>query len=138
MITKPGSPARLVGRNLQIGKVALGARSDPQCDSSVPRVEFEIIHDQAGLLRAVHVEPRFAAFHLDLVLGPDSGLQIDVRLILFRSLLPRSGKSKSGYEPSAGEHERCGGATDEDAERGLQSGVQRAVGERHEEPRYRG
>jgi len=99
VITKPGSPARLVGRNLQIGKVALGARSDPQCDSSVPRVELEIIHDQAGLLRAVHVEPRFAAFHLDLVLGPDSGLQIDVRLILFRSLLPRSGKSKSGYEP---------------------------------------
>src|SRR5216110_2525582 len=57
--------ARLLGRNLQIGKVALGARSDPQCDSSVPRIELEIIDDQAGLLRAVYVEPRFAAFHLD-------------------------------------------------------------------------
>ena len=80
--------ARLLGRNLQIGKVALGARSDPQCDSSVPRIELEIIDDQAGLLRAVYVEPRFAAFHLDFVLGPDTGLQIDVRLVLFGSLLP--------------------------------------------------
>src|SRR3984893_9387255 len=85
---------RLLGRNLQIGKVALGARSDPQCDSSVPRIELEIIDDQAGLLRSVYVEPRFAALHLDLVLGPDTGLQIDVRLILFGSLLPRSGEVK--------------------------------------------
>jgi len=80
--------ARLLGRNLQIGKVALGARSDPQCDSSVPRIELEIIDDQAGLLRAVYVEPRFAAFHMDFVLGPDTGLQIDLRLVLFGSLLP--------------------------------------------------
>src|SRR5439155_16044653 len=86
--------ARLLGRNLQIGKVALGARSDPQRDTSVPRIELEIIDDQAGLLRAVHVEPRFAAFHLDLVLGPDAGLQIDVRLILFGGLLPRPGEVK--------------------------------------------
>src|SRR5206468_2506124 len=84
----------LLGRNLQIGKVALGARSDPQCDSSVPRFELEVIHDQAGLLRAVHVEPRVAAFHLNFVLGPDAWLQINVRLILFRSLLPRSGEVK--------------------------------------------
>src|SRR5204862_4188114 len=39
-------------RNLQIGKVALGGRSDPQCDSSGPRSELESIDDQAGRLRA--------------------------------------------------------------------------------------
>ena len=83
-----------LGRNLQIGEVALGARSDPQCDSSFQRLELQIVDDEAGLLRSVHVEPRFAAFHLDLVPGPDTGLQIDVRLILFRSLLPRSGEVK--------------------------------------------
>src|SRR5207245_10656125 len=85
---------RLLGRNLQIGKVALRARSDPPCHPSVPRIKLQIIDDQAGLLRSVHVEPRSAAFHLDLVLGPDTGLQIDVRLILFGSLLPRSGEVK--------------------------------------------
>src|SRR5713101_1860430 len=85
---------RLLGRNLQIGKVALRARSDPQCDSTVLRVELEIIDDQAGLLRSMHVEPRFAAFHFNLVLGPDTGLQIDVGLILFGSLLPRSSEVK--------------------------------------------
>src|SRR6266566_5288709 len=86
--------ARLLGRNLQIGKVALRAWSDPQRDSSVPRIELEIIDDQAGLLRSVHVEPRVRALHLDLVSGPDTGLQVDVRLILFRGLLPRSGEVK--------------------------------------------
>jgi len=85
---------KLLGRNLQIGKVALGARSDPQCDSSLPRLELQIVDDEAGLLRSVHVEARFAAFHFNLVLGPDTGLQINVRLILFRSLLPRSGEVK--------------------------------------------
>ena len=44
------------------------------------------------MLRSVHVEPRSAAFHLNLVLGPDSGLKVDVRLVLFRRLLPRSGE----------------------------------------------
>src|SRR6187399_1366637 len=42
----------------------------------------------------MHVEPRFAAFHLYPVLGPDSGLQINVRLVLFRSLLPRLGEAE--------------------------------------------
>src|ERR1041384_3756624 len=86
--------SRLLGRNLQVGKVALRAGSDPQGDSSFPRIELEIIDDQAGLLRSVHVEPRFVAFHFDLVLGPNTGLQVDVRLILFRSLLPRSSEVK--------------------------------------------
>src|ERR1700756_4006819 len=83
------NPLRLLGRNLQIGKVALRARADPQCDSSGLWIELEIIDDQAGLLRSVHVEACFAAFDLDLVLGPYTGLQIDVRLVLFGSLLPR-------------------------------------------------
>src|SRR6266436_529743 len=85
-----GSDGLLPGRNLQIGKVTLGARSDPQCDSSAPRLELQIVDDEAGLLGSVHVEPRFAAFHLHLEFGPDTGLQINVRLILFGSLLPRS------------------------------------------------
>src|SRR5262245_51287420 len=42
----------------------------------------------------MHVEPRVATFHFDLVLGPDAGLQINVTLILFRSLLSRSGEVK--------------------------------------------
>src|SRR5438477_9791461 len=85
---------QLLGRNLQIGKVAFGARSDPQCHSSLSRLEFQIIDDEAGLLRSVHVESRFGALNFNLVIGPDAGLQINVRLILFRSLLPRSGEVK--------------------------------------------
>src|SRR5271155_1524845 len=84
----------LFGRNLQIGKVALRAGSDPQSDSSDPRIELEIVDDQAGLLCSVHVKARLAAFHLDLVISPDTGLQIDVRLIFFGSLLPRSSEVK--------------------------------------------
>lgn len=59
-----------------------------------PADRLEIIDNQAGLLCSVHVEPRFAAFHLDLVLGPYTGLQIDVGLVLFGSLLPRPGEVK--------------------------------------------
>jgi hypothetical protein len=45
----------LLGGNLQIGKVALGARSDPQCDSSFQWLELQIVDDEAGLLGSVHV-----------------------------------------------------------------------------------
>ena len=55
--------AKLLGHNLQIGKVALGSRSDPQSDASFPRLELQIVDDEAGLLRSMHVEPRLAAFH---------------------------------------------------------------------------
>src|SRR5690348_16449529 len=93
-VGRRGCALRLLGCNLQVGKVALRARPDPQGDSSFPRIELEVIDDQAGLLRSVHVEPRFAAFHLDLVLGPDTGLQVDVGFILFGGLLPRSSEVK--------------------------------------------
>jgi hypothetical protein len=56
----------LLVRNFKTGKVALGARSDPQCDSSLPRLEFRIIDDEAGLPRSMHVEPRFAAGGMSL------------------------------------------------------------------------
>ena len=65
----------LLGCNFQIGKVTLRARPDPQCDSSLPRLEFQVVH-------------------LDLVPGPRTGLQIDVRLIFFRGLLPRFGEAE--------------------------------------------
>jgi len=58
----------------------------------LPQLELEIVDDENGLLRPVHVEPCLGAFHLDPVVRPDTGLQIDVRLVLFRSLLPRSGE----------------------------------------------
>src|ERR1700680_499670 len=81
---------RLLGRNLQIREVAFRAGADPQCDSSGLRVELQIINDQAGLLRSIDVEPRAVTFHIDLVLGPHTRLQIDIRLILLGSLLSRS------------------------------------------------
>src|SRR5512143_4145331 len=84
----------LLGRNLQIGKVALRAGADPQCDPSVARIELEILDDEAGLFRAIDVEPRVTTVYLDLVLGPHPGLQIDVRLVCFGSLPPRSGEVK--------------------------------------------
>jgi hypothetical protein len=66
--------AKLLGLDLQIGEVAFGARAYPQCDSSFPRFELKIVDDETRLLRSVHVEPRFAASHLNLVLGPDTRL----------------------------------------------------------------
>lgn len=92
----------LLGHNLQIGKVTLGPRSDPQSHSTVPRIELEIIDDQAGLPPSMHVEPRFAAFHLNLVLGPDTRLQIDIRLVLFWSLLPGASEVKIGIRTVLG------------------------------------
>lgn len=44
-----------LGLNLQIGKVALGSGSDPQCDSTFPRLKLKVVDDEAGLLRSVHV-----------------------------------------------------------------------------------
>src|SRR5688572_5515159 len=89
----PARPThQLLRRHLQIGKVTLSARSDPQCYSSLSWLEFQIVDDQAGLLRSVHVEPRFAAFHLNSVLGPNTGLQINIRLVLFRRLLAQPGE----------------------------------------------
>src|SRR3954465_4464305 len=46
------------------------------------------------LRRPVHVEPRFAAFHLNLEFRPDTGLQVHVGFILFRSLLARFGEAE--------------------------------------------
>jgi hypothetical protein len=50
----------------------------------------------------MHVEPRFAAFHLNLVLGPDTRLQIDIRLVLFWSLLPGASEVKIGIRTVLG------------------------------------
>src|SRR5579862_8732877 len=91
-------PLRLVlnsilpGCNLQIRKVALCSRSNPQCDAAFPWFQLQIVDDEAGLLRSMHVQPGFTAFHLDLEPGPDAGLEIDVRLVLFRSFLARPGE----------------------------------------------
>src|SRR5215831_13801978 len=82
----------LLRRYLQIGKVALGSRSDPQGDSSFGCVEPQIVDDEAGLFSSVHVESRLAAFDFDLEFGPDSWLQVNVRLVLFGSILPRLGE----------------------------------------------
>src|SRR5579863_6991223 len=87
---------KLPGRNFKTRKVTLGAGSDPQGDSAFPRLELQIVDDQTGLLGPVHVKARFAAIHLNLVPGPDTGLQIDVGLVLFRSLPARSGEVKIG------------------------------------------
>src|SRR5262245_11971437 len=40
----------------------------------------------------MHVEPRLSAFYLDPVFRPHTRFQIDVRLVLLGSLLPRSGE----------------------------------------------
>src|SRR6188768_1886372 len=81
--------------NFQIGKIALSAWSDPQSHAPGARIEFQIVDDEEGLRRAVDEEPCLAAFHFDLVLGPDPGLQIDVGLVLLWSLLPRFGEVKT-------------------------------------------
>ncbi len=46
--------------------------------------------------------------------------------------------AKDPRQGVAGEHQRCGSTADEDAEWRLQSGMQRAVGDRHQESRHRG
>src|SRR5215510_3741393 len=81
-------------RNLQIGKVALGTRPDPQSHSPLPRLELQIVDDEARLLRAVHVEACLAAFHFNLVLRPHARLEVDVRLVFLGGFLPRPGKIK--------------------------------------------
>src|SRR5262245_54589338 len=66
------APDRCLGllrRYLQIGKVALGSRSDPQGDSSFGCVEPRIVDDEAGLFGSVHVESRLAAFDFDVEFG---------------------------------------------------------------------
>jgi len=68
----------LFGGDLQVGEVAFGSGADPEGDSTFVWVEFEVVDDEAGLLRAVDVEPGLAAFHFDFVLGPDTGLEVDV------------------------------------------------------------
>jgi transposase len=54
----------------------------------------------------------------------------------------KAGQGKRGQkilgEGAAREHQRCGSAADEDAQRRIQSGVQRAVGDGHRESRHRG
>src|SRR5262249_35893709 len=80
----------LPGGNPEVGEVAFGAGSNPQRHAPLAWIELEIVDDEAGLLRAVHVEPRLAAVNLDLEPRPHSGLQVDVRLVFFRSLLARS------------------------------------------------
>lgn len=60
--------------NLQVGEITLSGRLYPQCNSALPRLQLQIADDKAGLLRSVHVKPRFVTFHFDLVLGPDTGL----------------------------------------------------------------
>jgi hypothetical protein len=66
----------LPGGNLQIGKVTLGSRSNPQCDASVARL--------------VHVEARSAAFYFDPVFGPDTRPGA-LPLILFSLINPPGG-----------------------------------------------
>src|SRR4249920_1228348 len=87
-ITPPEGEILLL-RNLQIGKVAFGARSDPQGHSAFLRFVLHVVDDQAELLAGIDVEARLAAVDFNSVPGPDPGLQIDVRLILLRSFLPR-------------------------------------------------
>jgi hypothetical protein len=90
--------SRLLAVTLQIGKVALRTWSDPQGDFSGLRIELEIIDDQAELLRFVHVQPRFAAFHLDFVLGPDTGCKSTYDSCFSGASCRDRAKSKSGYE----------------------------------------
>src|SRR5882724_10227256 len=53
--------------------------------------ELQIVDNQARLLRAVHVELSFGSGNDDLHLGPGARVQIHVRLIHPRVLLPQAG-----------------------------------------------
>jgi len=74
----PRHKPQITCRNLKIGEVTLRARSDPQCDSTVARLDLHIVNDETGLLRSMHIKPRFASLHLNLELGPDTGLQVNI------------------------------------------------------------
>src|ERR1700722_3778492 len=47
-------------------------------------------------------------------------------------------RAKDPGQRAAGELQRCGSAGAEDAQRGIQSGLERTVGDRHQEPGHRG
>jgi hypothetical protein len=50
----------LLGRDLQIREVAFGPGSDPQGHSAFPRLQLQIVDDEAWLLGAMHEESRAA------------------------------------------------------------------------------
>src|SRR5262249_51129637 len=83
----PGLPWLL---HSQIGEVGLSICADPEPDRTMHVAEFKIVDDEAGLVRAIDVQPSFRAGYDDLHACPGADFQIRVGLVDTRRFLPQT------------------------------------------------
>src|SRR5207253_3099466 len=92
--SRDASTQLLGRRDLEAGEIPFGAWSNPKRHPARGIAEFEIIHNQTGLVGAVDIQTRLRSFDGDAVTSPGARLEVHVALIFFRCLLTGDREAK--------------------------------------------